>query len=118
MTIPTHNMCCNFNTQKQPKYSSMIEKITHVSLHTPELFWCNFFYSHLFLYTFQCGNKQILFWVGCLLLLQFIFFYVCVTIATSGHTNATLVSNGCLEVQKWETVETNLSIKTTYWNKT
>lgn len=96
----------------------MIEKITHVSLHTPELFWCNFFYSHLFLYTFQCRNKQTLFLVGCLLfLLWFIFFNVCVTIAITGHTNATLVSNECLEVQKWDTVENSLSIKKTYWNK-
>jgi hypothetical protein len=54
--------------------------------------------------------------VGCLLLLL-IFFYICVIIAISGHTNATLVSNGCLEEQKWEIVETNLSIKTTYWNE-
>jgi hypothetical protein len=61
--------------------------------------------------------------VGCflllllLLLLWFIFFYTRAIIAISGYTNATLVINGCLEKENWETVETNLSIKTTYWNK-
>lgn len=89
--------------------SSKTVKFTHLSLHNPKLFRCNWFYSQLLFYTFQCDYKGIPFDIAFLLLL--LLFFVCFTayiaIASSGHTSATLVNNRSLEVQIWDILMVN-----------